>query len=100
MRLKTAILAIILPVAAHAQSALRPEQQLARDLYTELIEIKTADSVGNTTTAANAVAKRFRDAGFPDADIFQGGPRPDKGNIVVRYHGSGGGAGETVARAA
>src|ERR1043165_8400764 len=92
MRFKAAVLAITLPVAAYAQtqqSALRPEQQLARDIYKELIEINTADSVGNTTTAANAVAKRFRDAGFPEADIFQGGPRPDKGNIIVRYHGNG-----------
>jgi acetylornithine deacetylase/succinyl-diaminopimelate desuccinylase-like protein len=92
MRFKAAVLAITLPVVAYAQvqqSALRPEQQLARDIYKELIEINTADSVGNTTTAANAVAKRFRDAGFPESDIFQGGPRPDKGNIIVRYHGTG-----------
>ena len=37
----------------------RPEQQLAHDIYKELIEINTVDSVGNTTTAANAVAKRL-----------------------------------------
>ena len=65
------------------------DQQLAHDIYKELVEINTADSVGSTTVAANAVAKRFRDAGFPESDIFQGGPRPDKGNIVVRYHGNG-----------
>src|SRR6185437_969026 len=58
--------------------------QLAHDVYKELIEINTADSVGS-----NAVAKRFLDAGFPASDVFQGGPRPDKGNIVVRYHGTG-----------
>jgi acetylornithine deacetylase/succinyl-diaminopimelate desuccinylase-like protein len=68
---------------------LRPEQQLAHDIYKEIVDVNTADSVGNVTTAANAVAKRLRDAGFADADIFQGGPRPDKGNIVVRYHGNG-----------
>ena len=67
----------------------RPHQQLAHDIYKELIEINTADSVGNTTTAANAVAKRFLDAGFPASDIFQGGGRPDKGNVVIRYHGKG-----------
>ncbi|HEY4307011.1 MAG TPA: M20/M25/M40 family metallo-hydrolase [Gemmatimonadaceae bacterium] len=80
------------PVALCAQaqqSALRPEQQLAHDIYKALIEINTADSVGNTTTAATAVANRFRAAGFPDADIFQGGPRPDKGNLIVRYRGNG-----------
>src|SRR3954467_12226234 len=91
MRFASAV-AILFPAALVAQTqqgALRPEQQLARDIYKELIEINTADSVGNTTTAANAVAKRFRDAGFPEADIFQGGPRPDKGNLIVRYHGKG-----------
>ncbi|MFI5257965.1 MAG: peptidase M20, partial [Gemmatimonadales bacterium] len=42
--------------------------QLAHDVYKELIEINTADSVGSTTVAANAVAKRFVDAGFPASD--------------------------------
>lgn len=85
-----ATLAVPAVLAAQAQQgALRPEQQLAHDIYKELIEINTADSVGNTTTAANAVAKRFRDAGFPESDIFQGGPRADKGNVVIRYHGNG-----------
>src|SRR3954471_18121482 len=92
MRLFVGLVAAALPAVLFAQtqqSALRPEQQLTYDIYKELIEINTADSVGNTTTAANAVAKRFRDAGFPEADLFQGGPRPDKGNLVVRYHGAG-----------
>ena len=94
MRFRVAALAAIaLPAALAAQAqqgaALRPEQQLAHDIYKELVDINTADSVGSTTVAANAVAKHFRDAGFPDSDIFLGGPRPDKGNIVVRYHGTG-----------
>jgi acetylornithine deacetylase/succinyl-diaminopimelate desuccinylase-like protein len=94
MRLGVVTLAsIALPtiLAAQAQqgAALRPEQQLAHDIYKALVEINTADSVGSTTVAAHAVAKRFRDAGFPDSDIFEGGPKPDKGNIVVRYHGTG-----------
>ena len=71
------------------QAPLAPHQQLAHDIYKELIEINTTDSTG-TTVAAQAMAKRFRDAGFPDADIFIGGPRDDKHNIVVRYHGKGG----------
>jgi acetylornithine deacetylase/succinyl-diaminopimelate desuccinylase-like protein len=29
-------------------------------------------------------------AGFPDSDIFVGGAIPKKGNLVVRYHGTGG----------
>lgn len=96
MRLFVASVASIatfaLPVVLAAQvqqQGLTPAQQLARDIYKELVEINTADSVGSTTVAANAVAKRFLDAGFPASDIFQGGPKPDKGNLVVRYHGSG-----------
>jgi acetylornithine deacetylase/succinyl-diaminopimelate desuccinylase-like protein len=78
-------------LAAQAQqgTALSPNQQLAHDIYKQLVEINTVDSVGSTTVAANAMAKRFLDAGFPATDIFQGGPKPEKGNLVVRYHGSG-----------
>lgn len=36
------------------------------------------------------MAKRFRDAGVPAADIFVGGPRPDKHNVVARIRGKGG----------
>ena len=89
MRLFVAPLAALSRSRALSAQSLAPHQQLAHDIYKELIEINTADSVGNTTTAANAVAKRLLDAGFNQADIFQGGPRPDKGNLVVRYHGSG-----------
>src|SRR4051812_24652649 len=89
MRLAASLAAIALPALLSAQN-LSPDQQLAHDIYKELIEINTADSVGNTTTAANAVAKRLLDAGFPQADIFQGGPRPDKGNLVLRYHAAPG----------
>ena len=76
-------------LGAQTQQGLTPAQQLAHDVYKELIEINTADSVGNTTLAADAVAARFRAAGFPDSDIFVGGPRPDKHSVVVRYHGTG-----------
>jgi acetylornithine deacetylase/succinyl-diaminopimelate desuccinylase-like protein len=75
--------------AARAQQ-LTPDQQFAKDVYKELIEINSSTMTSGTTAAANAMAKRFRDAGFPEADIFLGGARPDKHNIVVRYHGKGG----------
>jgi len=78
------------PGRAGAQSA--PHQRLAREIFEELIEINTVDGVGNNTAAAEAMARRFRAAGFPERDIFVGGPRPDKGNIVVRYRGRGAGA--------
>ena len=72
-------------------SALAPHQQLARDVYKELIEINTVDGIGSTTVAAEAMAKRFRDAGFPAADVQVFGPRDDKGNLVVRYRGNASG---------
>jgi hypothetical protein len=42
-------------------------RQLSRDIFRELIEINTTDSVGSTTLAAEAMAKRLRAAGFPAA---------------------------------
>ena len=68
----------------YTPSALNANQQLARDAYKELIEIETGVATGNITLAANAMAKRFRDAGIPEADIFVGGPRPEKFNVVAR----------------
>jgi acetylornithine deacetylase/succinyl-diaminopimelate desuccinylase-like protein len=66
---------------------LKPHQQLAREIYQELIEINTGVTTGNVTTAAVAMAKRFREAGIPEADIFVGGPRPEKHNVVARIRG-------------
>src|SRR5438874_2144635 len=58
----------------------------------ELISINTTDSVGAVTPAVEAMAKRFRAAGFPDSDIKILIPpgKPTKGNLVVRYHRRGG----------
>jgi acetylornithine deacetylase/succinyl-diaminopimelate desuccinylase-like protein len=72
------------------QKPLTPNQQLAHDVYKELVELNTSVWTGNTTPAATAMAKRFRDAGFPEKDIFVGGPTPKKHNMVVRYRGKGG----------
>lgn len=82
-----------LPITLAAQSSiytpgqLKPHQQIAHDIYKELIEINTGVTTGNVTTAAVAMAKRFRDAGIPEADIFVGGPRPEKFNVVARIRG-------------
>ncbi len=64
-------------------------RKLARDILQELIEINTTDSVGNVTTAAEAMAKRLRAAGYDDSDIFIGGPNDRKKNLVVRLRGTG-----------
>jgi acetylornithine deacetylase/succinyl-diaminopimelate desuccinylase-like protein len=58
-----------------------------------MVEINTADSVGSVTKSAQALAARFKAAGFPAADIHLVGPadKPDKQNLVVRYRGKGSG---------
>ena len=66
---------------------LTPAQQIARDVFKELIEINTSVTTGNITDGAVAMAKRFRQAGIPDSDIFVGGPRPEKHNVVARVRG-------------
>ena len=64
-------------------------RQLARDIFKELIEINTTHSVGNVTTAAEAMAKRLRDAGFPASDVQVVGPNDRKKNLVARLRGTG-----------
>src|SRR6266542_4321375 len=64
-------------------------KQYAHDVFKQLVEINTTDSVGNVTTAAQAMAQRFRDAGFPESDIHILATTNHKKNIVVRLHGSG-----------
>src|ERR1039457_3127276 len=65
------------------------ERQLARDIYKQLVEIKSGYTTGATTPVAEAVAARLRAAGFSENDIFGGGAIPTKANLVVRFHGSG-----------
>ena len=78
---------VALPLAAQQQ----PQQKLAREIYEELVETNTVDSVGSVTKAAEALAARFRAAGFPAADVKVLVPegKPTKGNLVVRYRGRG-----------
>src|SRR2546427_5044681 len=64
------------------------DNQLARDIYKELIEINTTESAGNTTIAAEAMAARLKAAGFPADDIQVLSPNPRKGNLVARYRGN------------
>jgi acetylornithine deacetylase/succinyl-diaminopimelate desuccinylase-like protein len=79
-------LAIAAPLRAQSND---PNHVLARAIFKQLIEINTTDSVGNNTTAAEAMATRLRDAGYPESDLYIGGPNPRKGNLVARLHGTG-----------
>src|SRR6202171_1503595 len=82
------LLLMTLSTTAVAQTPLEP-QALAHSIFKELIEINTTDSVGNVTLAAEAVAKRLREAGFPERDVIVAGPNERKKNLVVRIHGTG-----------
>jgi acetylornithine deacetylase/succinyl-diaminopimelate desuccinylase-like protein len=77
--------------AQGAAPTMSPEvdRQLAREIYKEMVEIKSGYTTGATTPVAEAAARHLKAAGFPDADIFIGGSIPAKGNLVVRYRGSG-----------
>jgi acetylornithine deacetylase/succinyl-diaminopimelate desuccinylase-like protein len=84
---KTLLLLLLLSVSLDAQT--NQHQTRAREIFKQLVEINTTDSVGSTTVAAEAMAARFKAAGFPAADVQVLGPNPRKGNLVVRYRGNG-----------
>src|SRR5580693_5140147 len=81
---------LLLPaiVPAHAQLD-QQTRQLSRDIFQQLIEINTTDSVGSTTVAAKAMAQRLLDAGFAQQDVLVLGPNDRKGNMVARFRGTG-----------
>jgi acetylornithine deacetylase/succinyl-diaminopimelate desuccinylase-like protein len=70
-------------------ASLLPHQQLLRDVFQELIEIDTTNTTGDTTPAAEAMARRLLAAGFPAADVQVLAPAPRKGNLVARLRGTG-----------
>lgn len=59
-------------------------QQLARDVFQELVEINTTESSGSTLEASRAMARRLLDAGFPEEDVVVNELTPRKGNLVAR----------------
>jgi acetylornithine deacetylase/succinyl-diaminopimelate desuccinylase-like protein len=83
----TALLALA-SIAALAQPR-TPHDQLAFDIYKELVEINTVTATGDTGQAADAMAERLRSAGFPAEDVHVFKPAPRKGNLVARLRGSG-----------
>src|SRR5882757_4850845 len=66
-----------------------PQQQAFRQIYQELMEINTTDSVGDTVKAADAMAARLLAAGLPAGDIRLISTAPRKGNLVARLRGTG-----------
>ena len=73
----------VVAAAAGAQQQDAATRELARDVFKQLIETNTTDSVGNVTTAAEAMRKRLLDAGFDEKDVVVLGPNDRKGNLDV-----------------
>jgi acetylornithine deacetylase/succinyl-diaminopimelate desuccinylase-like protein len=67
----------------------QPPNPEAREIFKQLIEINTTESSGNVTKAAEAMAKRLLDAGFPAKDVIVAGPNERKKNLVARLRGTG-----------
>lgn len=94
MKVRTSILLAALACSFVVGDGLRAQSddatnKLARDIYKQLIEINTTDSVGSTTVAAEAMAQRLRDAGYAADDVQVIGPNARKGNLVARLRGTG-----------
>ena len=89
--LLSVLLGVALPLCGAAQDGMSAaDRTLAHDIFRELVEINTTDSLGNTPRAARAMAQRLVTAGFPAADVrVLIGPDPQHGNLVARYRGTG-----------
>src|SRR5215470_10624817 len=82
------LIALVAAAIGPAQ-ALTPQQQLAFDIYKELVELNTVTDTGDTGRAADAMAARLIAAGFDSADVQVLKPAPRKGNLVARLRGTG-----------
>jgi len=93
LRVPGAALLLIVLSIVHVSRAAEPapSQKQLFEIYKELVEINTSDSVGDNTAAARAMAAHLTKAGFPADDVrvlvHPGNPR--KGNLVARLHGDG-----------
>jgi hypothetical protein len=63
------VLCAFLSVSDGARArGLTNDQQLAHDIYKELVEIDTTTATGDTGQAAEAMAARLKAAGFPNEE--------------------------------
>ena len=80
---------LLTAVPAIAQNTSAGYERLGREVLKELIETNTTHSTGSTTMAAERMAARLVEAGFPKADVQVVGGADKKGNLVARYRGRG-----------
>lgn len=89
----TVALAILIPHATTLAADATPPRELRRfhEIFKELVETNTTNSSGSCTVAAEAMARRLKQAGYADGDMQVIVPpdAPTKGNLVVRLKGSG-----------
>ncbi len=72
-----------------AAQGLDAHQQLAREIYREMVEIRTVHPDGDNTALARAVQRRLLQAGFDARDVEVIEPAPLKGTLVARLRGTG-----------
>src|SRR5262249_50840319 len=89
MHRSCAVLVLLMSASASADPKLTRHQQLARDIYAELIAIDTTQSAGDTFKAAKAMAARLVQGGLPAADVKTFQTAPKRGNLVARLRGTG-----------
>jgi acetylornithine deacetylase/succinyl-diaminopimelate desuccinylase-like protein len=89
MLLSTALCAFLAMSMGAGAENLAPSQQLAHDIYKELVEIDTTTATGDTKRAADAMAARLKAAGFTDDEVQVFSPVARKGNLVARLRGTG-----------
>jgi acetylornithine deacetylase/succinyl-diaminopimelate desuccinylase-like protein len=79
------------PAATGAAATQEPtsKQRAFRQIYQELVEINTTDSVGDSLRAAEAMAARLKAGGLPATDVQVISTGPRKGNLVARLRGTG-----------
>src|SRR5436190_10018638 len=84
------VIGCTVPLRAQTQRTLSANDQRARDIFEQLININTTGSSGSTTIASNAMAKWLIDAGFPAADVQVIGREGSRNfNLVARFRGTG-----------
>jgi acetylornithine deacetylase/succinyl-diaminopimelate desuccinylase-like protein len=83
-----ALLATSIATPALAQN--RPDQQVFRALYKELVETNTTLSAGSCTLAAERMAARMKAAGFKDGELtlFSTAEHPKEGGLVAVFPGT------------
>src|SRR5262249_55204259 len=72
---------LLLPLASSSAQTLTPHQQIAFDIYKELVEINTVTATRNTARAPDVRAARLRGSGVAGSDgqVFSSAPRKRTG---------------------